>query len=162
MRISTKGHYAVQALVDMASQSDGTPISLAVIAERQSLSQNYLEQLFVKLRKADLVKSVRGPGGGYLLSRPPSAIAIGEIFSAVDESLSLIECASETHSPHPLPCSRSGECRTQALWARLCQHVNDLLYSITIADVVNGDIDFYARAYGAQRPGFIAINTVVP
>lgn len=140
MKISTKGHYAVQALVDMASQPANAPISLSVIAERQELSQNYLEQLFVKLRKARLVASVRGPGGGYLLARPASEITIGDVFTAVDENLIFTECADHT-SDIGQPCSKAKDCRTQTLWAKLCQHFNDMLYSITIEDVVKGNID---------------------
>ncbi|MBI4666611.1 MAG: Rrf2 family transcriptional regulator [Nitrospinae bacterium] len=143
MRISTKGHYAVQAMVDMAMQGALAPVSLSVIAERQDLSQNYLEQLFVKLRKADLVKSVRGPGGGYMLVRHPEAISIGDIFSAVEENLVLTDCVDQHGAPHS-SCSKSSECRTQALWSRLGQHFNELLYSITLADVLKGEFDFSA------------------
>ena len=138
MKISTKGHYAVQAIVDIAAQSRNEPVSLSVIAERQGLSQNYLEQLFVKLRKAGLVKSVRGPGGGYLLGRAPSSVTIGEIFEAVDENLTLTDCVDSTDAPG---CDRSSGCLTQALWSRLCHHLNELLYSITITDVVKGELD---------------------
>jgi len=140
VKISTKGHYAVHAIVDLAARREETTVSLSVIAERQGLSQNYLEQLFVKLRKAGLVKSVRGPGGGYLLTKAPSLITIGEIFSAVDESLVLTECA-EGGVDKEL-CSRASECVTQSLWSRLCHHFNDLLYSITIEDVLKGEFDF--------------------
>jgi Rrf2 family iron-sulfur cluster assembly transcriptional regulator len=136
MKISTKGHYAVQALVDIAARPEKTPVSLAVIAEHQGLSQNYLEQLFVKLRKAKLVKSVRGPGGGYLMARSPSSITIGEIFAAVDESLILTDCVDEGAAG----CDRADDCHTQNLWAMLCHHFNDLLYSITIDHVVKNDL----------------------
>ncbi len=146
MKISNKGHYAVQALVDMASQPDNTPTSLSMIAERQELSQNYLEQLFVKLRKAGLVSSVRGPGGGYLLAKSPSFITIGDVFAAVDESLVFTECADAAGSSSGSPCSKASDCRTQALWAKLCHHFNDLLFSITIEDVVKGAIDLTSSA----------------
>ena len=141
MKISTRGHYAVQALVDMASQPNNDPTSLSVIAERQDLSQNYLEQLFVKLRKGNLVKSVRGPGGGYLLAKDSSHISIGEVFSAVDESLVITDCA-ENHTEGSPACAKLNDCRTQTLWAKLMNHYNDLLYSITIEDVVKGEFDF--------------------
>ncbi|VAX20776.1 Iron-sulfur cluster regulator IscR [hydrothermal vent metagenome] len=143
MKISTKGHYAVQALVDMASQPDNRPIALGVIAERQDLSQNYLEQLFVKLRKAGLVSSVRGPGGGYLLAKSSAVITIGDVFSAVDESLIFTECAidEQTALAH---CSKACDCSTQLLWVKLCNHFNDILFSVTIDDVVKGNIDLSA------------------
>ena len=138
MKISTKGHYAVQALVDIVLQEAIGPVSLADIAQRQNLSQNYLEQLFVKLRKAELVKSVRGPGGGYLVSRPPEDVTIGQIFEAVDENIALTDCAHIDGASQDI-CSLSNDCKTQALWSMLCQHFNDLLYSISLADVINGD-----------------------
>ncbi|MDH5638554.1 MAG: Rrf2 family transcriptional regulator [Nitrospinota bacterium] len=144
MRISTKGHYAVQAMVDMTICQKEAPVPLGMIAERQGLSQNYLEQLFVKLRKANLVKSVRGPGGGYYLAKSPADITIGDIFTAVDESLIITECADEK-SLLEKPCSKSKDCVTQALWAKLCQHFNDLLFSISIEDVVEGRVDLEGR-----------------
>ncbi len=147
MKISTKGHYAVQAMVDMAERSEVAPVPLSVIAERQELSQNYLEQLFVKLRKAGIVKSVRGPGGGYLLSRTPSNITIGEVFAAVDESLRITECVDESL------CAKSECCKAQVLWARLHQHFNDLLNSITIDDVLSGSYDFSNIGSATVRPG---------
>ena len=142
MKISTKGHYAVQAIVDIALRSEDTPVSLSMIAGRQELSQNYLEQLFVKLRKANLVKSVRGPGGGYLLSRPSNRITIGDIFDAVDENLVLTECVDDHEPSGVRHCSKADDCKTQALWSKLCQHFVDLLHSITIEDVIKGDFDF--------------------
>jgi len=149
MKISTRGHYAVQALVDIASQPDNSPVSLSVIAVRQELSQNYLEQLFVKLRKKGLVRSIRGPGGGYLLAHLATDISIGDVFEAVDESLVITECASHENSVKH-PCSRVNDCRTQALWAKLCNHFNNLLFSISIDDVVNGNIDILRGAVHAS------------
>jgi len=144
MRISTKGHYAVQAMVDMTTCQAEAPVPLGMIAERQGLSQNYLEQLFVKLRKANLVKSVRGPGGGYYLAKAPGQITIGDVFAAVDESLIITECADEK-SLMEKPCSKSKDCVTQAFWAKLCQHFNDLLFSVSIEDVVEGKVDLESR-----------------
>ncbi len=149
MKISTRGHYAVQALVDIASQPDKSPVSLSVIAARQELSQNYLEQLFVKLRKKGLVRSIRGPGGGYLLARLATEISIGDVFEAVDESLVITECATYADSVKH-PCSKASDCRTQSLWAKLCNHFNDLLFSISIDDVVNGNIDILRGALQAS------------
>ncbi len=151
MKISTKGHYAVQALVDMAESHGEAPVSISVIAVRQELSQNYLEQLFVKLRKAGLVKSVRGPGGGYLMAKSPSTITIGDVFSAVDESLILTDCADENGSSVTSFCSMADCCKTQGLWAKLGNHFNELLYSITIADVLSGDLDLSRIGAGTVR-----------
>src|ERR1700704_7198994 len=93
MRLSTKGRYAVMAMVDLAKHSGGNPVSLAEIAERQEISMSYLEQLFAKLRKGGLVKSVRGPGGGYLLAYPLEESRISDIILAVDEPIRATRCA---------------------------------------------------------------------
>ncbi|MBI5815701.1 MAG: Rrf2 family transcriptional regulator [Nitrospinae bacterium] len=157
MRISTKGHYAVQAMVDLAAQSGEAPVSLGVIAERQELSQNYLEQLFVKLRKSSLVKSSRGPGGGYILARPADHITIGQIFDAVDESMVLTECVDGGSAAGPA-CAKSSACRTQALWAKLGSHFNELVRSITLKDVLEGEYDLPRPSAGhAARAEFVRI-----
>src|SRR5688572_14529900 len=95
MKLSTKGRYAVMAMVDIGQQSGNRPVSLADIAERQEISQEYLEQLFGKLRKNGLVESARGPGGGYRLARDPEDITIGEIIVAVDEPLRVTRCEGD-------------------------------------------------------------------
>ncbi len=151
MKISTKGHYAVQAMVDLAACEGAGPVCLSMIAERQGLSQNYLEQLFVKLRKAGLVKSVRGPGGGYTLGKTAETISIGEIFAAVEESLVLIDCVDTSGLPDHVTCDKSSGCLTQTLWARLCHHFNDLMYSVTLGDVLRGEFDFPAIAHGVVK-----------
>src|SRR3954451_2400562 len=92
MRLSTKGRYAVMAMVDLAKHSDGSPVSLAEIAERQEISLSYLEQLFAKLRRGGLVRSVRGAGGGYLLALPAGETRIGDIVLAVDEPIRATRC----------------------------------------------------------------------
>ena len=95
MKMSTKGRYAVMAMIDIATHSDGAPVSLAEIAERQDISQEYLEQLFGKLRKQKLVESARGPGGGYRLATPMSEIPVARIIAAVDEELQFTRCGGE-------------------------------------------------------------------
>ncbi|MFW2331516.1 MAG: RrF2 family transcriptional regulator [Nitrospinota bacterium] len=137
MKISSKGHYAVEALVCMASRDKSKPLSLAEISRIENTSLHYLEQLFLKLRKGGLVKSVRGPGGGYLLTKDPSEISIGDIFMAVDESMELTECST---SEELLTCSKSYLCKTQRLWSYLFKQFETLLYSITIEDILTGDI----------------------
>ena len=92
MRLSTKGRYAVMAMVDLATESRSTPVVLSEVAERQEVSLSYLEQLFSKLRRSGLVKSVRGPGGGYLLSRSCAEVRIADIISAVDEPIKVTRC----------------------------------------------------------------------
>ncbi|GMT42032.1 MAG: HTH-type transcriptional regulator IscR [bacterium] len=131
MRISTKGHYAVQAMVDLATQPSNFPVPLSNISLRQDISLNYLEQLFLKLRKAKLVKSVRGPGGGYLLAKSPSEVSIGEIFTAVDENILLTACLDDSTTT----CSKTQRCLTQLLWGRVTEALRKTLYSITLEEV---------------------------
>lgn len=144
MKLSTKGRYAVMAMADLASRmpdaasgkspEDGaaSPVSLAEIAERQEISQAYLEQLFAKLRRGGLVNATRGPGGGYALARPIGDIRISEIVQAVDEPMRVTRC--ELGSPKG--CIRSGRCLTHDLWEELGRHIHLFLASITLADVV--------------------------
>ena len=150
MKISTKGHYAVQALVDLTMQPSGVPVSLASISARQDISLNYLEQLFLKLRKAELVKSVRGPGGGYLLGKETSQISIGEIFEAVDENIILSDCVDDTVQSS---CSKTQNCLTQILWTRITGSLKKTLYSISLAEVSNETLG--AAGVPDNKPSFI-------
>lgn len=133
MRLSTKGRYAVMAMVDLAAHSKGAPVALADIAERQEISLSYLEQLFAKLRKGGLVKSVRGPGGGYLLAHTADATRISDIILAVDEPIRTTRCANGT--PQGCRTNRS-RCLTHDLWEELSNQIHMYLSSVTIADVV--------------------------
>lgn len=133
MRLSTKGRYAVMAMADLASQSGGKPVALADIATRQEISLSYLEQLFGKLRKGALVKSVRGPGGGYRLARPDSEIRISDIILAVDEPIQATRCAPGT----PAGChNNKGRCLTHDLWEELSNQIYLYLSSVTLEEVV--------------------------
>ena len=133
MKLSTKGRYAVMAMVDLAAQSAGKPIALSDIAERQEISLSYLEQLFAKLRRGGLVKSVRGPGGGYLPSRPPEEIRIADIILAVDEPIRATRCTPG----QPFGCrSNKSRCATHDLWEELGNQIYLYLSSVTLADVV--------------------------
>ncbi len=132
MRLTTKGRYAVMAMVDLASRSSGKPVALADIAERQEISLSYLEQLFSKLRKGGLVKSVRGPGGGYLLANSPEETAIADIIVAVDEPLHATRCTPGS----PEGCrSNKTRCLTHDLWEELGNQIHLYLSSVTLADV---------------------------
>ena len=133
MKLSTKGRYAVMALVDLAASSQGKPVSLADIAERQEISLSYLEQLFAKLRRASLVKSVRGPGGGYLLAHTPADTRIADIILAVDEPIRATRCTPG----QPFGCrSNKSRCVTHDLWEELGNQIYLYLSSVTLADVV--------------------------
>ena len=134
MRLSTKGRYAVMALVDIAKYGKGEPISLADIAERQVISLSYLEQLFAKLRAADLVKSVRGPGGGYLLSHGAGFTRISDIILAVDEPIRATRCKANSSAGCRANKSR---CLTHDLWEELGNQIHVFLSSVSLADVCN-------------------------
>jgi Rrf2 family iron-sulfur cluster assembly transcriptional regulator len=145
VKLSTKGRYAVMAMVDLAKQGTGHPIALADIAERQEISLSYLEQLFAKLRRGGLVKSVRGPGGGYLLANAAAETRISDIILAVDEPLHATRCTPGS----PAGC-RSNQSRgpTHDLWEELGNQIHQYLSSVTVADVIDRRI---VAASGARR-----------
>jgi Rrf2 family iron-sulfur cluster assembly transcriptional regulator len=136
MKLSAKGRYAVMAMADLAihaSASEGNaPLTLAEIAERQEISLSYLEQLFSRLRRAGLVKSVRGPGGGYLLARPSAELRISDIVLAVDESLRATRCRPNTGKGCMADSSR---CITHDLWEELGNHIHLFLSAVSLEDV---------------------------
>ena len=132
MRLSTKGRYAVMAMVDLAQHANGNPVSLAEIAERQEISLSYLEQLFALLRKSGLIKSVRGPGGGYLLARGRSETRIADIILAVDEPIRATRCTPGA----PVGCrGNRTRCSTHDLWEELGNQIHLFLSSVSLEDV---------------------------
>ena len=149
MKISTKGHYAVQAMVDLATQPANFPVPLSNISLRQNISLNYLEQLFLKLRKAKLVKSVRGPGGGYLLAKKPVEVTIGEIFEAVDENIILSDCVDSNSL-----CSKTQKCLTQLLWRRVTESLRTTLYAISLNEVCSEALSLEENIFRTEH-GFI-------
>ena len=130
MRLTTKGRYAVTAMLDLAIHKGGGPTALADIASRQGISLSYLEQLFSRLRKRTLVSSVRGPGGGYNLARPAAEIFIAEVISAVDENVDTTRCGG-AHN-----CRENGPCLTHDLWQDLSDRIYDYLNRISLQDLV--------------------------
>jgi len=137
MKLSTKGRYAVMAMAELARQGNeaggDAPVSLAQIAAGQKISLEYLEQLFAKLRRAELVESVRGPGGGYRLARDPDSIPIADIILSVDEPLRVTRCTGDAVDG----CVGGEKCVTHELWAALGRHIYGFLSSVTLGDVVN-------------------------
>ena len=132
MRLSTKGRYSVMAMVDLAQHANGNPVSLAEIAERQEISLSYLEQLFALLRKSGLIKSVRGPGGGYLLARGRSETRIADIILAVDEPIRATRCTPGA----PVGCrGNRTRCSTHDLWEELGNQIHLFLSSVSLEDV---------------------------
>lgn len=133
MKLSTKGRYAVMAMVDLATNSGGRPVSLADIAERQEISLSYLEQLFAKLRRGGLVNSVRGPGGGYLLARDADDTRVADIILAVDEPIRATRCTPG----QPFGCrGNRSRCQTHDLWEELGNQIYLYLNSVSIGDVM--------------------------
>jgi Rrf2 family transcriptional regulator, iron-sulfur cluster assembly transcription factor len=130
MRLTTKGRFAVTAMVDLALRQHRGPVTLAAISERQHISLSYLEQLFGKLRRASLVSSTRGPGGGYNLAQAPNSISVADIVSAVDEPLDATQCAGKEN------CHDEKRCMTHDLWATLNEKMHEYLSSVTLADLV--------------------------
>src|SRR3972149_2417730 len=131
MRLTTKGRFAVTAMVDLSMRQTRGPVTLAAISERQGISLSYLEQLFGKLRRAKLVTSVRGPGGGYCLAKPTGSITVAEIITAVDEPIDATQCGGKENR------NDDRGCLTPARWATLNEKVNDSLSSVSLADVVS-------------------------
>ena len=130
MRLTTKGRFAVTAMVDLALRQNRGPVTLAAISERQHISLSYLEQLFGKLRRAKLVSSTRGPGGGYNLASPAQNISVASIVTAVDEPLDATQCGGKEN------CHDEKRCMTHDLWATLNEKMYDYLSSVTLADLV--------------------------
>ncbi len=130
MRLTTKGRYAVTAMLDLTVHGDSKTISLASVSRRQSISLSYLEQLFARLRQAGLVVSVRGPGGGYRLNRASNEIAIADIVGAVNESIDTTHCKGKSD------CQQGEVCLTHALWDELSGEIQRFLSRISLADLV--------------------------
>src|SRR5512134_1058891 len=130
MRLTTKGRFAVTAILDLAMSQKGGPVSLAGISERQGISLSYLEQLFGKLRRNELVSSVRGPGGGYLLAKPLEDVSVADIIRAVDEPIDATQCGGKEN------CHDDQKCITHDLWAGLNEHIFEYLSSVKLATLV--------------------------
>lgn len=132
MRMSTKAQYAVRALVSLNLTSNGEPVSIKDISARENISLNYLEQLFVKLRRGDIVRSVRGPGGGYVLARSAAEIRVDQIIDTVEETLVPVSCMEADGS-----CKCTSECATHSVWQGLGNQIRSFLASMTLEDLTN-------------------------
>ncbi|MDH5387956.1 MAG: Rrf2 family transcriptional regulator [Gammaproteobacteria bacterium] len=132
MRLTTKGRYAVTAILDLAFHQEEGPVSLAAISERQGISLSYLEQLFSKLRRNDVVVSTRGPGGGYTLKNSPEELSVSTIIMAVDESVKMSVCDSGGEG-----CQNEHRCLTHDLWQDLSNEIKGFLDGITLAEMMN-------------------------
>lgn len=131
MRLTTKGRFAVTAMIDLAMRHGNGPVTLAEISERQKISLSYLEQLFGKLRRHALVGSVRGPGGGYRLAKPVDQVSVADIILAVDEPIDATQCGGKEN------CQDEHKCITHDLWSNLNAHIFDYLSSVTLSQLVD-------------------------
>ena len=130
MRLTTKGRFAVTAMIDVAMHGMHSPVTLAAVSERQKISLSYLEQLFGKLRRHGLVESVRGPGGGYNLAHPADRVSVADVILAVDEPIDATQCGGREN------CFDDRRCMTHELWAGLNEHIFGYLRSVTLAELV--------------------------
>ena len=156
MRLTTKGRYAVTAMLDLALHADQGPVSLADISDRQGISLSYLEQLFAKLRRGDLVLSVRGPGGGYRLGRASSNIFVAQVIDAVNESVDATRCRGARG------CQQGVTCLTHHLWQDLSDQIHSFLGGISLADLVaRREVQSVALRQDGQQDNKMAIDTVL-
>ena len=135
MKLSTKGRYGLRAFIDLAVYGEEEPVSLTSIATRQEISLNYLEQLMAKLKKAQLVESVRGVNGGYRLAKPADEISVGDVLRALEGDLIPVECAA-IDSGKEVHCTGSGSCVSKIVWKRINDSINDTVNSIFIGELV--------------------------
>jgi Rrf2 family iron-sulfur cluster assembly transcriptional regulator len=145
MRLTTKGRFAVTAMIDLALREHAGPVALAGISGRQSISLSYLEQLFGKLRRHALVESVRGPGGGYRLGRAPADISVAEIIDAVDEPVDATQCKGKEN------CLDDRRCLTHDLWANLNTHMVEFLDGVSLEALISEQRDRLARCEKEPR-----------
>ncbi|MGI6422463.1 MAG: RrF2 family transcriptional regulator [Syntrophomonadaceae bacterium] len=134
MKLSTKGRYGLRAMLDLALNGDNGPITIHAIAQRQEISERYLEQLLIPLKQAGMVKSVRGSQGGYVLGRAPQDISVGDIIRVMEGPLAPVECVSELN---PDECKRADMCVTRIIWAKLRDSITEILDSYSLLDLAN-------------------------
>lgn len=147
MKLSTKGRYGLRALIDLAQYSENEPVSITSIAARQGISERYLEQLMGKLKKAGLIKSIRGAGGGYVLDRELKDISVGDVLRALEGNLEPVECSGL----HPEEgCSSSGECVTKYVWQRINDSINQTVDEIKLDQLVAESKEMQANSAGRQ------------
>ena len=132
MRISTKGRYALRLMLDLATNCSGDPIRLKDVAKRQEISEKYLEQIISVLNKAGFVRSIRGPQGGYVLTRKPEEYTVGMILRLTEGSLAPVECVENA----ALPCDREDDCVTKMIWRKLNDAISGVVDGITLADLL--------------------------
>jgi len=134
MKLTTMSRYGTRAIFDIAYHSTGLPVQVKDIAERQQIPIKYLEQIFHKLKQADFIKSERGPGGGYVLTKDPGKIMVGDIITAVNEHTDLVACVCDSADKGKL-CAREDQCVTRSVWKEAARQITEYFNSVTIADL---------------------------
>ncbi|HBQ85785.1 MAG TPA: Rrf2 family transcriptional regulator [Syntrophomonas sp.] len=147
MKLSTKGRYGLRAMLEMALNADNGPITTRTIAERQEISERYLEQLLIPLKQAGLVKSIRGSQGGYILSRSPEKITVCDIIRVLEGPIAPVDCVNELN---PEECDRSGFCVTRGIWTRVRDAIIEVLDSYSLQDLVDE-----SRTHGQNKAEII-------
>jgi Rrf2 family transcriptional regulator, iron-sulfur cluster assembly transcription factor len=154
MRLTTKGRFAVTAMIDLGLRKDQGPVSLAAISQRQNISLSYLEQLFGKLRRHELVDSTRGPGGGYTLAKQMHLVSVADIIYAVDEPLDATQCGGKENCDTGKN-GRTGQCMTHELWENLNRKMVDYLDSVSLKDLVDAERGREAAHATGQQQGSV-------
>ncbi|MCE5220370.1 MAG: Rrf2 family transcriptional regulator [Clostridium sp.] len=131
MKLSTKGRYGVRAMVDLATNYGGAPISIKTISKRENLSEYYLEQLFSPLRRANIIRSIRGAQGGYVLCKPPNEITVGDIMTILEGPIEIADCIDG------IECDTSDCCATKAVWEKIKNSIDSVMNSITLQDIID-------------------------
>ena len=170
MRLTTKGRFAVTAMIDLALRDEGGPVTLAAISERQRISLSYLEQLFGKLRRHSIVESVRGPGGGYTMARTLETVTVADIIAAVDEPLDATMCGGKENCHETgrvggglVEGAQKGQCMTHDLWATLNHKMHEYLASVTLGHLVRQqrERELAAQAAAGAAPAAGNVQNVI-
>jgi Rrf2 family cysteine metabolism transcriptional repressor len=146
MKLSSRGHYGMMALTYLAQKAETGPIPIKAIAAAEDIPEQYLEQIFVELRRAGLVTSVRGARGGYKLSRPPAEIQVGEVVKVLEGEIAPVECLHAEEENPTLCCSKTEHCATKIVWEKLRDTIVDYLDDITLHDIVNKSSKLYSES----------------
>jgi Rrf2 family cysteine metabolism transcriptional repressor len=139
VKLSTRGRYGIHAMHELAAVYGGAPVSIKTIAERKDIPEAYLEQIFAMLRRDELITSVRGAQGGYMLSRPPAEIRVGDLLRSLEGGLRLVDCLEDE------ACTHACECPSRAVWKRINDGLTDIVDSITLEDMLNDEARLMAQ-----------------
>ena len=137
MRITTRGRYGLRAVLKLTMSDTGKPISIRELSQIEEISPEFLEQIFFRLRKAGIIKSTRGPGGGFQMEKDPSEVTVKDIFSAVGEEISLTPCTTDEGLGPRAPCTHEKKCLAHSLWVETSDYINDYFKGITIQDILD-------------------------